>query len=579
MKARKLVSLMLLVVLVVSSVQVDAAYNLTVVGNDSSGRNALTYVYLEDGTLLALAHGEVLTLSEELVCTVVHRFDVGWNDPIQKKAEATYTFTLREQAPAIVTCMVLPLLNIQTQTGKQRNQQQSAKKVVLVTLPNPYGRKQIYLGGSLPAVGSQMMHLGHDVTSIDLNIDTLQEARIQHILHKADIVALTIIGSPGIPNARHHINTIRSLTQADIIVGGQAVDTLTREQFSTLFGTYAVSRTEDLATVLECEHIPNAYTLPYWPVYEAMGDERLKKYLEHEMTLVLAQGCVFSCASCAAIKGVPEFFREQTAFQADLTYLCEKARAMSIQKLEFYASSLDFFQTPKILPQYLRIIAHVQKETGVTIRIRCLATMACFLNAHAKIPQLSELLHQAGVWCIGFGVDGSDPEQWKEQKKGHNKLGNVPKAFSLCEEMNIHTEMLMIIGFKQDNTKTMLKRLCTDVWLSLSSTWKWRNCSLRPYLAKEIVPGNDGWKHDQALVEATMLNPSLFYNLDFCAFGSKLTHPNRILRWASNSAYALITGILIPIGKCCTYPLFPQGGGGITGIIARLINRIMPFDR
>ena len=358
-------------------------------------------------------------------------------------------------------------------------------------------------------------------------------------------------------------------------MGGQVIEAMERSQFDRLFSGTNAKRAENLAEVLGCDAIPNAYSVPFAPVYRAMGDDRLKIYMEREMTMVLAQGCALRCKFCAARKITTEFFRDIDVFSNDLEYMVAKAKVFGIDQLEFYTSSLDFFQSSQVLHQYLEAIAQIQEESGVVIKIRCLATMTFFLKAHKEIEGLDELLDRAGVWCIGFGVDGADEEVWEAQKKRQNKLNEVVECLDLCKDMGVRAEILMVTGFPEDTPTTLFKNV-RNSWRYAA---RWPNTYLRPYLAKQAVPGNDEWKIGNGITKACLENPDLFYNLDFCAMGSRLTHPRTWHRWTSNAAYLAIILPLAPFGRSCTSPLFPQGIGGILGKLAKLINRIMPFDR
>ncbi len=217
----------------------------------------------------------------------------------------------------------------------------------------------------------------------------------------------------------------------------------------------------------------------------------------------------------------------------------------------------------------------MQEETCVKIRVRCLACLPSFLRASEEIPNFGTLLKRAGLWCVGLGVDGTDKDIWKAQGKNQNKKHQVWNCLALARKIGIHAEILLVMGFREETLWTLLKTL----WISLVITLGWRNTTMRPYLAKPFVPGNDEWKVSPPELEKLVENPKLFYNLDFAAIGSKLTHPRPWHRYASNIAYLTLIGVFTPFGRCDTSPLLPQGNPGLYGRIARLWNRVMPFDR
>lgn len=163
---------------------------------------------------------------------------------------------------------------------------------------------------------------------------------------------------------------------------------------------------------------------------------------------------------------------------------------------------------------------------------------------------------------------------WRAQGKRHNSENDINRCLRTCREIGINAELLMVFGFPEETLRTIAK----TVALSLSTLGR-RRVIVRPYLAKPAVPGNRRWAEDKKLVKEMVENPDRFYNIDFCAVGSTLTHPNFRLRWMSNLAYLLICGLLTPIGKNTTSPLLPQGEDGWYGRLAKVVNRLMPFDR
>ncbi|MEW6610390.1 MAG: hypothetical protein AB1352_02040 [Patescibacteria group bacterium] len=160
----------------------------------------------------------------------------------------------------------------------------------------------------------------------------------------------------------------------------------------------------------------------------------------------------------------------------------------------------------------------------------------------------------------------------------HNRLSLGDRALEICREVGITPELLMVFGFSEDNFRTLIK----TVWYSVRKSI-FRGAIARPYLAKSFIPNNYYWTDERfkSQVAATCNDPRLFYNLDFAALGSPLTHPHRWHRWASNLAYLAIILILTPLGKNTTFPLLPQGGKRPRWRqkLVEWVNRKMPFDR
>lgn len=453
------------------------------------------------------------------------------------------------------------------------------KIITLVELRYPYGKPKVYMNGSLIAIAAKLMAMGASVQVVDFNIDDPESGHVHNLLDRADIIGVSVLGAPYIPSAIEFAKRVaKQYPTANCIMGGQVISGLTTAEFNLVFAetrAIQVRDDRDLAPVLggdPRENLPSALQVQYTPVWEEMGDERLRKYLQTEFTLVLSQGCAYRCAFCAAEKGQREQFVDLDKFRSDLLFLANAAKRFGLKKLECYASSLDFFQTPGEVEKYLVAIAEVSRDTGVEIRVRCLSCMNSFLRASKVISDFKYLLPRAGLWCIGFGVDGTDVSVWKSQKKGQNRLSDVRECLDLTDSLGIRAEILLVLGFQQDGVKS----LCMNVVNAMKYAFMWDHTVLRPYLAKPFIPGNDDWAAAGVGVERVVKEPNKFLNLDFCALGSKLTHPRLWHRWACNLSYLAIIAILTPFRSCVTSPLMP---GGSFGKVSQWVNRHMPFDR
>lgn len=472
--------------------------------------------------------------------------------------------------------------------------QERKKKVALVDLQYLYGVKKTYLNCSLVSVAARLMETGHKATLVDFNMEEYENTRVQRVLDESDIIGISLLGAPYFPSAIEFTEQIsKDFPGKTIAVGGQVVEHISRDAFRTLFQNQAnikqIVNDFDFAALVgeNIVMVPSPLMVSFRPVWEEMDPERLRRYMLHEMTLEVSRGCAFNCDFCAARKDEKEIFRGFRVFEQDLRFLGKKAKEDGIKELKFYASSLDFFQTPEKIGKMLCALALVQEEMGTAIKVRCLSCMTSFLHAQKVIGKyiqskskgyegfgdFSELLRRAGLYCIGFGVDGVDETIWTSQNKRHNKIGDVPKCINSCRDMGIRTEILMVLGFPKDSLRTLWKTVRNSCRYASKS----REVVLRPYLAKTFVPGNKGWTPER---ERMMIaDPQRFYNIDYCAVGSPVTHPKRWQRWASNLAYLCMIGFLRPFGRCCSIPLLPQGEKGIYGAVAKIFNRIMPCDR
>ena len=457
-----------------------------------------------------------------------------------------------------------------------------AVNIALLNPRYPYEKDQVFLGGSISSIGARLLAMGHEVDVVDLNMDRIADNRTQEALKRADCIGVSLIGSPYIPGMLELIDQLRARgVSVPILLGGQVIARLEPGQFSRIVAERSsvaqIRDDHDLAISLGCSvtDIPSEQGVSFIPLWERMGKERMVRYLRHEAALIVSQGCKKRCSFCAASKGREETFREIGVFERDLRYLADMAQRNGLQTLEFYASNLDFFQNPLVVALYLRILSAVRNNSGVDIRVRCLSCMDSFIHATEMVPNLGKLLADAGLYWIGFGVDGADPGIWKSQHKAFNKKEDIARCLVLCQEYGVLGEILMIMGFPNDNAVTLMK----SVGACLMSVLRRRNVRVRPYMEKPVVPGNDMWAKGGEMVEKIVANPQLFHNLDFAAIGSPFTHPRTLHRWMCNAAYLLIWAILWPFGRCNTSPLLPQGQSGLYGRIARWVNHIMPFDR
>ena len=185
------------------------------------------------------------------------------------------------------------------------------------------------------------------------------------------------------------------------------------------------------------------------------------------------------------------------------------------------------------------------------------------------------MIRASGLWCLGFGVDGPTEEVWVEQHKIQNKLSDIEMCYDLCQQIGIRAEVLTVMGYPNDS----LKRIWSTIKYLAKFVRRWDNTVLRPYIAREVLPGNEGWNTRPSIVSELVANPQLFYNLDICGLANPVTHPRVWQRWLVNASYLWIIARYAPFNRCATSPLMAQGNGGLYGWLARKANKVMPFDR
>ncbi|MDR3642812.1 MAG: hypothetical protein P4L74_04265 [Candidatus Doudnabacteria bacterium] len=453
----------------------------------------------------------------------------------------------------------------------------SSKKVALVEQQYPYGKSSVYMPTALVVVAAQLMAAGHEAHIVDLNIDPVVEGGPVKLFFEAvDVIGVAVIGAPYIPQT---IELCRRFAveypNKPVIVGGQIISRLSQLQFSRLFAftnAIQIASAEDLHPLFG--QVPSPYEVSLVPVYEHLGMGRLCEYLKHEFPLWVSQGCAFNCKEyCTAERNQLEQHHHLEHFKDGIEYLILFAKKWALQDLGCYASSLDFFQNPDTVAQYLEVIAELRKKHDFNFRVRALSCLVTFLKAANTLPEFGKLLKDAGFWRVGFGVDGSGESEWKRQGKVQNHTADVRRSLDLCQKLGLQAEVIMITGYPTSSYKELAK----TVYNSSGYLLRWRNIKLRAYFAKLVLPGNTGWQREWRTVEAVLDNPKLFYNLEFNSLGSPLTNPRRLNRWFGNLAFLILTLGVAIFGRSISFPLLPQGQGGLYGKLAKFWNRHMPI--
>ena len=457
------------------------------------------------------------------------------------------------------------------------NTEQSA---VMLRCAYPYGKQQTWLPTDLHKVGARLETVGIRTDVVDLNFDPLPGN-----LGDYDFIGIGVVGAPYIPVSRKLTQDVRERTGKSPMLGGPGVEYLTPEQFNHLYGNATQVRNDlDLSRAVK-RMIPAVYGVSIANRIKSMDSERLKEYLEGEFSFFVSQGCKYACDFCAADRtrnGEKVVEKFSQAMKEDLEAITEKAVEFGIPKLTMYITSLDLFQNPRPFREALEVFAEASKRYGVKYDLRGLSRVDSFLTAMEVEKELYKVIPEAGLKVVGFGVDGTTEEVWRSQHKGNKRLSEVDGAFTLCSEVGITPEALMVMGFHDNNGVPVdnVESLRKNVDYSINRAEN-MGVVARPHVAKDMVPGNNGWKNPvwekqrQQLLE----NPELFRNLDFVALASEITHPDEEFRQHVNDAYLDIVKALTPTGHCVTSPLMPYTGDEHQDRISETFNMLVPFDR
>jgi hypothetical protein len=444
----------------------------------------------------------------------------------------------------------------------------SGKKLLLFDLPYPYLRRKIYQNTSLWTVAGAFWANGFDVEVFDPNIDGWWSFRLLRLVWAADLVGVSPTGSPNALDTLKLCRQIKHLRPGlQVLVSGQWAEGFDPWEFEVLFaGTNAVQyvTSEDFRKVgLEPQCVDNLFHHPMWPVMER-HQRYTGAYLKaKERALVVSRGCIYNCDFCAALN------------YSDLLFMVRRAKQLGLVVLEFYSTALDFCQNPEQLQGVLECVAYIVETENFQIRLRGLSCMNSYLRADRLIPNFAELLRRAGVWCLGFGIDGPNEKVWEDLHKTQNHASDVGKVAELTRRHGLTFEILMFAG--DPGAPVEVLHEIEQFTKALLDTYA--HAVSRIHIAK-VWPGSAWWRRTPVDVKLEFLcQPSLFYNLDALACASTITHPEPTFRREVNKMYLRFLWEERRRGRCVSSTIFPQGGTGVASFVAKLANRFMPFDR
>jgi len=403
----------------------------------------------------------------------------------------------------------------------------------------------VYLPTSLISVASILINSGNQVSFIDENIDKYD--------FKNNIVGINLLGAPYIPTAIEFSQKMRNKfgDNYHLLIGGQVIDGLTKEQFSLLFGKNAINgnNTKELSTFFGLKHndLLPVEKISFVDGYNLITHYNFKLYLKNELGFYLSQGCKYSCTFCGAKRNkinvktnlrekCVEKYRNIDIAIKDIEFLVQKAIYYNIHELHMYLSNLDLFQSPHFLSEFVdRLLLLESRYIGFQINFRALATVTSFLKVHETCPELLLKLIKSGLYRIGFGVDGASPIVWKKTKKPHTKSGCINAIKIIKEQYGITPEILMVFGYDEFDTEKTLK-LALEFAYQMNVKY---GAIPRPHVAKDFIPGSDNWNSPEYSdrVKALINNPDLFLNLDFTSLPSEITHTDEKFRCLISKYY------------------------------------------
>lgn len=424
------------------------------------------------------------------------------------------------------------------------------KKILLIQPRHIYapdfGEKKfghIYMPTSLLAVASIFIELGLDVNIVDENIEPVDI--------NTNFVGINLLGAPYIPVVSRFEKLLYKKYKDNytLLIGGQIVNGLSEIDFKNLFSNQTINGNSyhNLSKLLGVEEsdIPKIENLSLQKAYDLLSEKYLKLYIEREFGFYLSQGCKHSCSFCSASRTIiingkvikaKETYRNIEIALSDFEFLLQKASDFGFNKVNVYLSNLDLFQTPLNLFSFATGLNKLkEKYQNITIFLRGLPTVLSFLEAHNNYPYVINELHKAGLFRIGFGIDGATQNVYKRTRKPQ-KIHQSIEAIRIAKEVyNITPETLMVFGhndIEDENSLSKAVKLCKDMQQKYGAL-------PRPHISKNFVPGNDGWNNpiNENVRVSFYNNPFLFQSLDFTAMPSTITHPEKSFRELASIYY------------------------------------------
>jgi hypothetical protein len=418
------------------------------------------------------------------------------------------------------------------------------ESLTLVQPQAPYG-PHIMTPNSLWVAAARILH-----ADPSRRID-LQDGNLRPVdLGRNGVIGINALGAPTFPEISRLVGSLRA--EQAVILGGQAIGSISRRCRAELFGPSAVNGNKDDLLGSALGIAPEAFPAPEdvslmevyrripdadWRLYLTEKNERTGEIMPRAIAFYLSQGCKYTCNFCAAKKGMTEQYRRMDVLEQDLRFLMQKAASFGCTRIEMYLSNLDLFQTSDQLLAFAQVVRRLKAEhEGFEFGMRALSTAASFVTCHdgdpdgeppsPPRPEIVQAARDAGLHTLGFGVDGT-PELWEKIRKGHNTMENVMRAMELCVEYGIKPETLMVLGHLGESTESL------EAGYAIASTCADRyGAAPRPAPMKPM-PGNEGWQRvtmDTGLWEQLKRCRDAFTACDVLAWPSPVSHPDATMR-------------------------------------------------
>lgn len=148
-----------------------------------------------------------------------------------------------------------------------------------------------------------------------------------------------------------------------------------------------------------------------------------------------ARGCVFNCNFCSI-----KYLSDGRVHFRSIPLVIEDLKRFQAEGIERVVFCDECFTINRKRTEEL---CHRMIDEGIRIR------WVCVTRANLIDESLARLMHQAGCWFVGFGVESADPDQMKKIGKGI-PLDGIKKGISECHKAGLQVYGGFIIAFPGD---------------------------------------------------------------------------------------------------------------------------------
>jgi len=324
-------------------------------------------------------------------------------------------------------------------------------------------------------LGTLMKRLGWDV---EIFVEEMRKIDYE-IIEDADFVGISTI-TPTAPRAYAIADRIREM-RIPVIMGGPHVTYLSDEALEhadfvirgegeqpLMDFIDAWENGEDYSRVQNLSyrqdgqviHNPkrppadNLDSLPF-PDFSFLKSDRLKKRGRSTIPVLTSRGCPFDCSFCS----VTGMFGKKYRFRSTENVLAELRQYNSRKNMIFFYDD-NFTANRKRAKELLEAMIREKFRFIWTTQVRADV---------AKDIELVRLMKRAGCHTLYIGFETVNPDSLEEMKKKQT-VEEITQAVKVLRKHRIHIHGMFVLGFDQDDWKTVKKTVRFAKRARLNST-------------------------------------------------------------------------------------------------------------